>query len=185
MNVSPRARNGFDYYVAQAAKNSLAANAAECAVCPADEPVAPEQELVMLTVTTYGFRVVVFIHFNRDLSTRAHFASLAGQPVEAMDEVLFNDTMMERGNLFCGAFNRDLTPFFPHTGMSTPCVLARTSMEHVDHLHPAYTACYRAELAPGVVLHVTLAVCAFGDVDFEFEPRAADEVDTAGELEMF
>jgi hypothetical protein len=140
---------------------------------------------VMLTVTTYGFRVVVFIHFNRDLSTRSHFATLASQPVEAMNEELFSDTIMERGNLFCGALNRDLTPFFPHTGMSTPCILERTSMEHVASLHPAHTACYRAEVAPGVVLHVTLAVCVFGDLDFEFEPRAADEIDTAGELEMF
>lgn len=184
--VSDRARQGLDYFVAQAAKNSLVSPGTPCEVVPDDDAAVPKApDVVMFTVSSYLFRVLLFIQFDRDPATRAHVAGLSSAPVEEMVGERFLDSMNERGNLFCGALNRDLVPFFPHIGMSTPCVLKRNSVEHITAVKPSYHRRFRCELAPGVGMHFTLALCADADFDFAFEPRAEEETDTAGELEMF
>jgi hypothetical protein len=184
--VSERARAGFDHFVGQSARSTLAASSAECSFAPADDAQPRERELVMFTVSSYLFRVLMFIHFDRNPVTRAHFAALANVNADAMDDDRLHDEIMERGNLCCGSFNRDLAQFFPHIGMSTPCLLRGQSLQHVTALQPAYMRTYRCEPSPGVVMHLSLAVCAFADLDFPFEPRAAEaQEETAGELEMF
>ena len=184
--VSDRARQGLDYFVAQATKNSLVPAGAPCEVLPDDDSAIPKApDVVMFSVSSYLFRVVLLLQFDHDLATRAYVAGLAGTPVDEMQGERFLDTMNERGNLFCGALNRDLVPFFPHIGMSTPCVLKRNSVEHVAAVKPSYHRRFRCELSPGVVMYFTLALCADVDFDFPFEPRAEEETDTAGELEMF
>ncbi len=183
--VSDRACTGLDHFVAISAKSALAASGNDCPVTPTEHVDANEKKVAMLTVSSYMFRALLFIHFDANVVTREHFAALDNVPLEDMDGERFLDAVMERGNLCCGAFNRELAVFFPHTGMSTPCILDRSSLEHVQALKPAVTRHYRAEPAPGMVLHMTLAVCAFADLDFPFEPRAVVEEDTAGELEMF
>jgi hypothetical protein len=184
--VSDRARNGLDHFVAQAAKNSLVPPGTPCEVLPDDDAACPQApDVVMFTVSSYLFRVLLLIQFDHDPATRAYFAGLASTPADEMAGERFLDVMHERGNLFCGAFNRDLVPFFPHIGMSTPCVLKRNSVEHLMAVKPSYQRRFRCELAPGVAMHFTLAVCADADFDFPFEARAHEEADTAGELEMF
>lgn len=183
--VSERARQGLDHFVASAVKSSLTQPGSDCNVSEADDPDS-EREVVMLTVSSYLFRVLLFMHFDRHPVMRGHLASLARVDMDAMDDERFTDEVMERGNLVCGALNRDLAIFYPHIGMSTPCILKRSSVEHIGAVRPAFSRRYRAEVGPGVTMHFTLAVCAFGDLDFAFEPRAAEEAeDTAGELEMF
>lgn len=186
-SVSDRARMGFDDFVARSVRSTFAANPDECTVAPDDDAQPKERELVMFTVSSYLFRVLLFIHFDRNAMTRSHFAALANVNAESMDEERLYDEIMEHGNLCCGSFNRELAHFFPHIGMSTPCLLRAQSIQHVaSSLQPAYTRTYRAELSPGMVIHFSLAVCAFADLDFAFEPRAAEAQDeTAGELEMF
>lgn len=184
--VSDRARNGLDYFVAQAAKNSLVPPGTACEVMPDDDAAVPKApDVVMFTVSSYLFRAVLLLQFDHDLATRAYVAGLAGTPADEMQGERFLDAMNERGNLFCGAFNRDLVPFFPHIGMSTPCVLRRNSVEHVVAVKPSYHRRFKCELSPGVVMYFTLALCADVDFDFPFVPRAEEETDTAGELEMF
>lgn len=186
--VSERARSGLDHFVAQAVKGSLAQADTGFAISQTDDKVANdhEREVVMLTVSSYMFRVLLFIHFDRNPALRNHLATLDGHPDDPLDDERFTDAIMERGNLCCGALNRDLAQFFPHIGMSTPCILKRSSVEHVAAINPAFTCRYRAEVGPGVAMHFTLALCAFADLDFPFDPRLAEEVeDTAGELEMF
>lgn len=184
--VSDRARQGLDHFVAQAAKNSLVPAGERCEVVPDDAAAVPQSpDVVMFTVSSYFFRVLLLIQFDHTPTTRAYIAGLASAPVEEMVGDRFLDTMNERGNLFCGALNRDLVPFFPHIGMSTPCVLKRNSVEHITAVKPSYQRRFRCELASGVEMHVTLALCTDADFDFAFEQRAEEETDTAGELEMF
>lgn len=183
--VSDRARSGFDHFVLQSTRNALMQSGAGCEVVQAEDAVPPEAEVVMFTVSSYRFRVLLLIHFNRDAATREHFASMCSVPVEEMVDERFVDAVMERGNLFCGAFNRDLAHFYPHLGMSTPCILQRHSVSHVEAVRPAFSRRYKAELGAGVAMHVTVAVCTFIDIDFPFEASAVEETETAGELEMF
>ena len=181
--VSAQAQAALDHFVARSAKSSLAQEGGDLLVVPSDEIVGPEYEIVMLTVSSYLFRLVMFIHFDRTPATRNYFATLAGASGEVLSDERLIDVVMERGNLFCGALNRDLSPFFPHIGMSTPCLLHRSCLDHVPTLQPAVARNYRAEAAPGVVLHFTLALCAFADLDFAHEADAVEEA--SGELEMF
>lgn len=183
--VSDRARSGFDQFVAQAAKNSLSKAGAELLAIPDDDAVASEPDVVLFTVSSYMFRVLFFMHFSKNANTRNYFATLANASDDEMVGERFLDTVVEYGNLFCGALNRDLAQFFPHLGMSTPCILTRNSVEHIGAVHPAFTRRYRVESTPAVELHFTLAVCAFVDLDFAFEPGVVQEEEVSGELEMF
>ncbi|MGY4830006.1 hypothetical protein ACVNIS_15665 [Sphaerotilaceae bacterium SBD11-9] len=185
--VSDRAKAGLDAFVAQAVKSSLVAPGTSFAITPEDTLPANEREVVMLTVSSYMFRVLVFMHVERGVAMRTHLATLAGVAPEAIDDERFTDELLERGNLCCGALNRDLAHFYPHIGMSTPCILKRSSVDHVEAaVKPVLTRRYRAEVGDGVAMHFTLALCAFADMDFDYVPRAVEEEeDTAGELEMF
>ncbi len=182
--VSERACVALDHFVARATKSALVPSGGEGSVTPTDDVVSREKKVVMLTVSSYLFRVLLFIHFDQNKPTLAHFSALEGIAAEEMGEERFFDAVMERGNLCCGALNRELAPFFPHIGMSTPCILDRSSLEHVSALKPAVTRHYVAEVGPGVTLHLTLALCAFADLDFAYEAGVAEE-ESAGELEMF
>lgn len=183
-SVSERASVALDHMVVRAAKSTLAPSGADCQVTPIESVVSREKRVVMFTVSSYLFRALLFIHFDQDAGTLAHFAALEGIDSEEMSEERFFDAVMERGNLCCGTFNRELAHFFPHIGMSTPCILDRGSLDHVDVLKPAFSRHYLADLDAGVALHLTLAVCAFADLDFAYEAGAVEE-ESAGEMEMF
>lgn len=186
--VSDRARQGLDHFLAVAARHALVAEGQPLELVADDDSTPGESDVIMLTVSSYRFRALLFIHFDRDPGTRAHFAALAGQPLDEMTGERFVDTLMERGNLVCGALNRDLAQHFPHIGMSTPCLLRRSSIEHLGAVGPTHSRRYRADIAPGVAMHFTLALCAFEDLDFPYEPRTAEAEaaeDTSGELELF
>jgi hypothetical protein len=183
--LSERARGGFDRVIASATRSAFALHAPDCSVTPVEAAAVPgEYEVVMLTVSSYRFRVLLFIHFQRNDATRLHLAALGNTTTGEMRDERFADAMMERGNLCCGALNRELSRFFPHLGMSTPCILHGSALEHLGVLRPSTTRDYRAELAPGVVMHLTLAICAIADIDFAFAEEMA-ESKASGELEMF
>ncbi|MBC7983242.1 MAG: hypothetical protein H7Y02_05235 [Candidatus Obscuribacterales bacterium] len=183
--VSERARSGLDHFLAQATKNALVATGESCPVTPIDDASATEREVVMFTVSSYTFRILLFIHFESNAATRAHFGRLADKSVDEMAGERFLDAMMERGNLLCGALNRELALFFPHIGMSTPCILHRSAVEHIGAVTPAFTRRYRAQVSADLALRLTIAVCAFADLDFPFDHRAVDETKAASELEIF
>ena len=183
-SISARARTGFDHFVTTAARSAFTASDNACTVTLDEQAATMPRELVMLTVASYRFRVLLFIHFTRDPAIRQQLAALTGMPVEQLTGDRFADAMMERGNLCCGALNRELAQFFPHIGMSTPCVLPGSSMEHLGTLQPSLTRHYRATLASGATLQLTLAVCAVGDIDFPFDARVLTTA-SSGELELF
>jgi hypothetical protein len=182
--LSERARSGFDHFIMAATRNAFALQSYECTIAVVEEAAHGEHEVVMLTVSSYRFRVLLFVHFERNESTRRHLAALGNHAAGEMRDERLVDAMMERGNLCCGALNRELARFFPHLGMSTPCMLDGSSLEHLGALRPSTIRHYRAEVADGVALHLTLAICAFGDIDFAFCAESVAAT-ASGELEIF
>lgn len=150
------------------------------------------QQIVVLTVSSYLFRLLAILHFRDDAATRAFFAGGGGEDgaeAPALTRQEFLDRVGECGNLVCGALNRDLGHHFPHVGMSTPNIVDRDCMRYVELLGCGLQRHYRIDLPGDAVLHASLCVSDYGTVDFHVEPRAdaegaADEVD-AGELEFF
>lgn len=181
--VSDQAKAGFDFLVELAIKSSLLGDDKDAATIEklTETSQIKSKQMVILTVSAYAFRVMMFIHFTKDKATKGHFASLKHQ-TDITDDVFF-DTVMEQGNLACGALNRELGNIFPHLGMSTPSVLDHASMEYVDALGAGHTAHWRVTTGSGAIFHMSLAVCEDQPIDFEVDQSACE--DTSGELEFF
>jgi len=143
------------------------------------------RRLVALTVSTYLFRIVALFDFGGDPATAAHLARLSrsGKAVLAGQEL--HDACNELGNVICGEVNRGLSSRFRHAGMSTPFVLEGSCIEHLESLAPS--AVWRAEVTVNdeVRFVADVCLCAGRDADLDFHIEPEQQLETAGELELF
>jgi hypothetical protein len=147
------------------------------------DEAAPGRNVVILTVSSYLFRLVVLIHFDEGAATWSHFG---GDVDGQRDLQVLHDRVSEFGNVVCGALNREIAKVFPHLGMSTPNVIDRHCVDFLGHLGVGFRHHLRVQLADGLVLHGRLAVCEYADIDFDLPAAAPEEVEAeTGELEMF
>ncbi|MBP0597420.1 hypothetical protein J8I26_04845 [Herbaspirillum sp. LeCh32-8] len=182
--VSQSARDGFDLLLQQALKASIvpSGESAEMSVID-DITLISEKKIVVLTVSSYLFRLMVMFHFSPDAATKGHFARLNRVEPADMDEQVFMDAIAECGNLCCGILNRDLGRFFPHLGMSTPNVIDKQCAAYLQKLNAAHIRHFAVDIAGSPRLHVSLCVSAYAGMDFAVSP---DEEDVStGELELF
>jgi len=183
--ITERAKASFDRLLLSSLRSGMPVGGASVSV----EPVATldkikDKKIVILTVSTYLFRAMAILYFKPDAATRAYFNRNAQEGAPALGDEEFYDRVSECGNVVCGALNRDLGPFFPHVGMSTPNIIDKDCMQYVDLLGCSFVKHYRVVLAGELALHASLCVTDYGLVDFHVDPAAEVEVDT-GELEMF
>ena len=129
-----------------------------------DHKEITETEFSVLTITSTSFRFLTLLHFDTNESTIKYFAngSITDQEHEN-DNDAFLDQILEFCNLACGAMNRHLN-------------------DHYTDLNPGYIKHYRITINPSLILHATLCVCNFGNVDFSIDKSKADEI--TGELQM-
>jgi hypothetical protein len=183
--ISERARSSFDLLLQRAMCEHLSgAGEAPCEV-EVIEGIdhIEEDEFVVLTVSSYLFRLVVLFYFSNDEITREHFAKLIRTPSKHLDDKVFYDAVSEFGNLCCGSINRDLGRHFPHVGMSTPNVLRRGSIAFLGTLGAEYIQHFKIDINSTLRFHATICVCEYGDLDFNAETKVAEE--NLGELELF
>ena len=140
------------------------------------------EKVVLLTVSSYQFRLSFLIHFSPDVATYAHFANVNNLDPAAMGEAEFIDAISECGNICCGNLNRDLARIFPHIGMSTPNILDSRSIASLNQLGQGYLQHFEWVNHAGPQFGVSLCVNAFSELDFVGD--FAQEEST-GELEMF
>ena len=183
--ITERAKASFDRLLVSSLRSGMPVGGASVSV----EPVATieknkDKKIVVLTVSSYLFRALAIIYFKPDAATRAYFNRNAEEGSPALGDEEFYDRVAECGNVCVGALNRDLGPFFPHVGMSTPNIIDKDCMQYVDLLGCGLVKHYRVVLAGELTLHATLCVADYGLVDFHVDPAVEVEVDT-GELEMF
>jgi len=141
--ISERAKQALNDMVLKGMRSAL--------VGPSDtvlslEPVvaiAPvtEQEVVMLSVASYQFRLMILMYFSRDDATRKHYAALTRVQPENMDAQMFHDAIAESGNMCCGTFNRELGRAFEHIGMSTPNMIDSRRAFLFAALRPSAALC--------------------------------------------
>lgn len=132
--------------------------------------------VVVLTISSMGFRYMLFLRFPAGAGTTDYFAR--------GDASQLQDALLELGNLCCGAINQDLGRHFPDLGMSTPYVLAGPSLRHVDSLKPDYRADFDVTIGTSARLGVTM--CLFTRVPIDFHVgEAVEEASSDGELELF
>jgi hypothetical protein len=139
-------------------------------------PSRSQGNVVMLTISSIAFRMILVLHFEDDASTRAYCVSRHA-------EASVRDTLLEAWNLCCGAVNQELLEFFPDLGMSTPYVLGAHCVRYLDELKPDYLASFAIDINGCARFAATLGVCADATIDFIASETAIAE--TSGELELF
>jgi hypothetical protein len=150
-----------------------------CNIVPTEDRDSGAQlsdELLLITISSFVFRLLTIFQVAESPATRAYFVS------GAADRTL-HDGFSEFANLCCGAMNRELSLHGPQLAMSIPYTLSRHCMTFLEALKPQYLASYAITINDSVQLQVTLCLCCHTPVDF---PVSTDAVEHGGgELEMF
>lgn len=155
--ISHRAKTHFNEMLRRSMAEVLgSAGRAEVSLLP-DLQLQGEGQVVMLTVASYSFNLMIFLYFEVDDVIRARVAALQGRDADSLTDRELRDALSERGNLCCGALNREIGRVFPHAGLSTPNILDRRCVEHVRLLN----------LAPGT--HAQRRVAQQGALVFDAE----------------
>lgn len=183
--ISIQARDGFDNLLIHATKSSLVASKDDvCEVTVlADTSAIKNTKMVVLTVSSYLFRLVILIYFNLDTPTKEHIARSRNVDASDMDDQDFYDSIAEFGNICCGTLNRGLAPFFPHIGMSTPNIIDKNCSSFLGRLNCGYTKHFRVDINDAVHFHIGLCVSDYADLDFTVIIEQDDS--GTGELELF
>lgn len=183
--ISQQAKDGLDFVVTSALKSAMVASADDrCDVTVVDDIQGiKEEKVVLLTVSSYVFRVMTMLYFTLNKDTKAHFAAVNRAEVEAMSDSDFLDVICECGNIFCGALNRELGNHFPYLGMSTPNVLDRECVAYLAELNAGHTQHFRISINDSLTMHASLCFCDFADIDFKVDMTQTEE--SNGELELF
>ncbi|CAB3797974.1 hypothetical protein LMG28614_04688 [Paraburkholderia ultramafica] len=178
--ISAHAKDSFDRIFRKAAQTRLPMDSGDlCEIAPLAEAGAGatrDTQVVVLTISSIVFRLLLILHFDEDDHTRRYYLNDA-------DERPFQEVFLEICNLCCGAMNQELLRCFPDLGMSTPYVLNARCLPHLHELKPALLASYSVTLNGDVRLAATVCVCANAPLDFVADTSAIEE--TSGELELF
>ena len=179
--ITHAAQSSIERIFFHAARTRLTIDAGHaCEIVQAAQPgtgdMGPSGDMIVLTIASIDFRIVLLLQFADDDATRAYYAA------QGADRSL-RECAMEIGNLCCGAINQQLVEHFPDLGMSTPYALSSDSIGYLDELDPQYVAAYDIAIETAVRLRATLCVCAQRSLDFV--AQAADVEESAGELELF
>lgn len=178
--ISENVKQGIDFIFTKAAKSNLLVNSGdliEITALPTGKVIeTPEKNIVVLTISSYLFRLLTIFHVNPDKTTEAYFTkSESGRD--------FFEVFSEMGNMCCGAMNRDLGNYFPHLGMSTPYVLESKCIPFLKELRPNYVSQHKMVINGSITMHATLCMCSYAPIDFRVDMSIAEE--ETGALEMF
>ncbi|MDE1004577.1 MAG: hypothetical protein OSB38_02855 [Paraburkholderia fungorum] len=178
--ITGNARDSFERIFRKAAQTRLPRDSGNtCEIVPLAEAgtgATKDTEVVVLTISSIMFRLLLILHFDENDSTRDYYLNEA-------DERPFQEVFLEICNLCCGAMNQELLHYFPDLGMSTPYVLSARCLGHLPELKPGLLSSYSITLNGSVQLAATVCVCAHAPIDFVADTSAVEE--SSGELELF
>jgi hypothetical protein len=175
--ISPHAKDSIERIFFAAARTRLVTDPQHaCEIAAHSSEKAQGAQVMVLTISSMQFRLLLLLHFNDDETTRRYYVGEA--------ERTLAEAFLEFGNLCCGAMNQQLVEHFPDLGMSTPYVLSGECLPYLRELKPDVVSSYTLTLDASVRLGATLCVCSQTALDF-----VAADMETAsestGELELF
>jgi hypothetical protein len=182
--ISPQAQQALHQMVCRAIQASplvVDGVAANVSAVPDLADLKAEQ-VVLLTVSSYLFRLTFLIYFSPDAPTYAHFAAVNNLALAEMGEQAFADAISECANMCCGNLNRDLVRTIAHLGMSTPNILDRRCVDYLGKLGDSHLQHFVLHNLQGPDFGVSVCINAFGPLDFADDLGPPEET---GELEMF
>jgi hypothetical protein len=145
-----------------------------------------EQELFMLTISSYRFRIFLLFYFTKSEALEEYVSGALHLPRQELENERFYDFLGEVGNKFCGAIKRELGHHLPHMGMSTPNRLNIESIPYISDINFDFKSHIKAESTNNIVFHSSLCVMMDGELDFRIQDdwNKKEEAE-AGELELF
>ena len=178
--ISEKAIKSVNSIFAKAAMANLAINGSDnievSQLSDAKLEHLPGKGIVVLTISSYLFRLLILFHINPDESTKRYFTK------SDCDQEFF-EVFGEHGNLCVGEMNRDLGNHFLHLGMSTPYALESKCAPFISELNPSYLSHHRIGINGDIALHATLCLCAYAPLDFHYQ--VSETIEETGELELF
>ncbi|WP_322030104.1 hypothetical protein [Paraburkholderia sp. J76] len=176
--IGSHAKESIERIFFAAARMRLVTDALHrCEIEPRADEAPQGENLVILTISSMQFRLLLLLHFEDDERMRRYYVGDASRTL--------TECFMEFGNLCCGAMNQRLVEHFPDLGMSTPYALSSGCLPYLRELKPDYVQSYALTIDHDVRLGATLCVCTQAPLDFVAGTAAAEEHDSAGELELF
>lgn len=185
--ISQRAKTGFEKLFPQYLEDSLRTGAHSVwHLQPVNANKIDAKKFIMLTISSYDFRLIIILHFSDDTSALKYVAdSLKISPTE-LSITQYQDYLSEVGNILCGAIKRGLFDVFPHLGLSTPNQLRYESLKFVDSYPIDHAIHINAKAADGTEFFGSLYVSAVGELDFDPASMAKKvETQDIGALELF
>lgn len=183
--ISANARNGFDHLLIQGFKGAVVAqpeDTCEVSLAP-DLSAVKDTKCVVLTVSSYLFRLMVLIYFTPDASTKAHFSRANRIHASDMSDAALIDTVSEFANMCCGALSRDLSRVFPHIGMSTPNIIDKECSSSLNRLNCGHIQHFKLDINKDTHFYASLCVSEYADLDFVADTTPVNV--SSGELELF
>lgn len=175
--IGEHAKDSFERIFTSAARMRLVVQEGQpCEAVRRADDEAQGEHLVILTIASMQFRLLLVLHFDDDERTRRYYVGDAARTL--------TECFMEYGNLCCGAMNQQLVEHFPDLGMSTPYALESGCLPYLRELQPDYVQSFALTLNDDVRLGATLCVCTQTPLDF-VAAATTDAHDSAGELEFF
>lgn len=188
--ISQSAKSGLEWLFEKAVRANSVCEGDNCTVVKIATEMPPlakiNQQLVVLTISSYEFRIVALFQFNDDAATNEHMVRMTRSPTPDLDEQALTDAYAELVNMVCGAVNRGLGVPFPHIGMSTPYMLESSCANYATALQPQYLQRYEVAVNEAMRFNLTVCLCTGADtsLDFRIDTYEAEE-ESAGELELF
>lgn len=142
------------------------------------------EEAYVLTVSSHAFRVVMALRFHFDEAMREFVAAATAQQLGALSDDACYDYLAEVGNVFCGAFKRELQKAVAALGMSTPNLLNRESLHYVHELKLDRQGHAVAHLDGRGLLYASYFLSAYGALNYT-RSFAGETATQHGELELF
>ena len=178
--ISTQTKQSINFIFAKAAKATLAlASSDSCHVEVLPEKSEGElagKHVLVFTISSFLFRVVVMFHIDSEESTRNYF--LKGNIGKTFTEIF-----SEAGNLCVGKINHELLRYFPHLGMSTPYILDGSCVSFLSKLKPGYHSHHRITINSSIRLNATVYMCGYAPINFTADRTIVEE--STGELELF
>jgi len=145
-----------------------------------------QDEFVLLTVSSYHFRMLVLLHFSAKNDALNYVASALKQPPESITSNGCYDYLAELGNQFCGEIKRIVGTKYSHLGMSTPKRLSNSSLPYVHDLKTTTATHVRAIRDGKDVFVASIYLCVDEDFDFQVDINLAmSQQVEASTLELF
>lgn len=188
--ISQSAKAGIEWLFEKAVRANSVCEGDSCTVVKIATEAALStkinQQLVVLTISSYVFRIVALFQFNDDAVTNEHMVRMTRSQIPDLDAQALTDAYSELVNMVCGAVNRGLGAPFPHIGMSTPYMLESSCANYAAALEPQYLQRYEVAINDAMRFNLTICLCAGADtsLDFRIDTYEAED-ESAGELEMF